>query len=468
MNNQRENIIVQGHPPRKRKMLMKNREQFSGNLSVIMAMAGSAIGLGNIWRFPYIVGEYGGAAFIIVYFAACLFIALPIFYAETIIGRRGGLDTYGSMKRLAPGTHWYKLGLLTIISPMLILSYYSVVGVWSIHYLFKSVSGTVGQETGQFSEFISSVEAPILAHTVFVILVAAIILGGVKKGIEKFSKITMPILFFLILVIVVYSLTLPGAGGGVDYLVRPDFSKLTGGAIASAVGQAFFSLSLGVGTVLTYASYMRKQDNILVSGLGTAGFDFLFALLAGFAVMPAVFAAGLSPSSGPGLVFETLPYIFGKMGAGSVWLTACVAGVFFLAVLMAALSSAISILEVGVAYLVEEKGLGRSRATLYLSLFAWAVGLLCSLSFGPLADFKILGSSIFEFLDKLCSNWMMPLGGLLFTLFVGWKMPSADVLDEFSNGGSKPWNVKIYPFVRVLLRYVAPIGIIFIFLNSVL
>lgn len=447
---------------------MKKREQFSGNLTVILAMAGSAIGLGNIWRFPYIVGEYGGAAFIIVYFLAFIFIALPIFFAETVIGRRGGMDTFGSMKRLAPGSSWYKVGLLTVISPIIILSYYSVVGGWSIHYLLKSFGGAFGQETGHFGEFISSVEAPLLAHTVFIALVAAVVLAGVKKGIEKFTKITMPILFVLILVTVVYSLTLPGAGRGVDYLVKPDFSKLSGEALMAAVGQAFFSLSLGVGTVLTYASYMRKKDNIFLSGVGTAGFDLLFALMAGFAVMPAVFAAGLSPSSGPGVVFETLPFIFGKMGSDAAWITICVSGVFFLAVLMAALTSAISMLEVGVAYLVEEKHIKRSRSVLYLVLFAWAVGLLCSLSFGPLSGVHILGDTIFDFLDKLCSNWLMPFGGLLFTIFVGWKMPSADVLDEFSNGGDKPLNVRIYPVVRILIRYIAPIGIVLIFLNSIL
>ena len=435
---------------------------------VIMAMAGSAIGLGNIWRFPYIVGEYGGAAFIIIYFLACIFIALPIFFAESIIGRRGGMDTFGSMKKLAPGSKWYKIGLLTIISPIIILSYYSVVGGWSIHYLVESCGGALGSETGHFGEFISSVEAPLLAHTVFIALVAAIVLAGVKKGIEKFTKYTMPVLFVLILVTVVYSLTLPGAGAGVEYLVKPDFSKLSGQAFTAAVGQAFFSLSLGVGTVLTYASYMRKKDNMFLSGTGTAAFDLLFALLAGFAVMPAVFAAGLSPETGPGVVFETLPFIFNKMGSGAAWITICISGIFFLAVLMAALTSAISMLEVGVAYLVEEKHLKRSRAVLYLTLFAWAVGLLCSLSFGPLAGVSILGNSIFDFLDELCSNWLLPFGGLLFTVFVGWKMPKADVLEEFSNGGAKPLNVRLYPAIRILMRYVAPVGILVIFLNSIL
>lgn len=447
----------------------KQREEFSSNLVVILAMAGSAIGLGNIWRFPYMVGEYGGAAFIIIYTISCLFIALPIFFAETIIGRRGRSDTFGSIKKLAPGSRWHFLGFLTIVTPIIVLSYYSVVGGWSIHYLFRSFSPLFStQGTSSFAEFISSAEAPILSHSIFIILVAAVVLAGIRKGIEKFNKLTMPMLFLLILVIVVYSLTLPGATKGVEYLVHPDFSKITPDVITAALGQAFFSLSLGVGTVLTYASYMRKRDNILVLGLGTAGFDLFFALLAGFAVMPAVFAAGISPASGPGVVFETLPFVFSKMGGAAIWLTVTISAIFFLSVLFAALTSAISMMEVGVAYLVEERGLKRSRAVVAISIFAWIVGILCSLSFGPLADVHIFGNSIFDFLDKLCSNWMMPLGGLLFTLFVGWKMPSAEVLDEFSNGGKKKFNVAVYPVVRFLLRYVVPVAIVVIFITSVL
>lgn len=450
--------------------MMKAREEFSGNLMVILAMAGSAIGLGNIWRFPYMTGEYGGAAFIIIYIVACLLIALPIFFAESIIGRRGRADTFGAMKRLAPGSRWHHAGLLTVITPMIVLSYYSVVGGWSIHYFFSSFGPLFGSafSEGSFGGFISSAEAPILSHSVFIILVAAVVLAGIRKGIEKFNKFTMPLLFLLILAIVVYSLTLPGSGGGVQYLVSPDFSKLTPEVIASALGQAFFSLSLGVGTVLTYASYMPKKDNMMVLGLGTAAFDLFFALLAGFAVMPAVFAAGLSPASGPGVVFETLPYIFTKMGGSAVWLTVFISAIFFISVLFAALTSAISMMEVGVAYLVEEKGLRRSKAVLVISIFTWITGILCSLSFGPLAEVKILGNSIFDFLDKLCSNWMMPLGGLLFTLFVGWKLPSADVLDEFSNGGAKRLNAALYPYLRFLIRYVAPAGIVVIFIYSLL
>ncbi|MBP3203513.1 MAG: sodium-dependent transporter [Bacteroidales bacterium] len=449
---------------------MKEREHFGSRAAVIMALAGSAIGLGNIWRFPYMVGEHGGAAFIIVYLAASLFLALPIFFAESIIGRSGGSNTYGSMQKLAPGTGWKWLGLLTIISPIIILSYYSVVGGWSVEYLFKALafdfSGSDARIEGFFGRFISSVWEPIIAHTVFIGAVAGVVLGGVKKGIEKFTKITMPLLFFLILVLVVYSLLLPGAGEGVRYLVKPDFSKLDVQAVAAAMGQAFFSLSLGVGTVLTYASYMKADENIFASGLGTAAADLFFAVLAGFAIMPAVFAAGIAPGAGPGLVFETLPYIFNHMSLWASWVGALVAIVFFFTILVAALTSAISIMEVGVAYLAEEKGRSRKKAVLEITLFAWVVGVLCSLSFGPLAGVQLLGNSIFDFLDKLCSNWLLPLGGLLFTLFVGWKMSKASVREEFTNKGKR--NTRVFGLVYFLMRFVAPIGIVIVFFTNLL
>ncbi len=446
----------------------RKRETFGSRFAVVMAMAGSAIGLGNIWRFPYMAGEYGGAAFIIVYIAASLILALPIFFAESIIGRRSGLGTFGAMEKLAPGTGWKWVGLLTVLSPIIILSYYSVVGGWSVEYLFKSFEFARMQEsevTGFFGLFISSAWMPILAHTAFLLLVGGVVLGGVRKGIEQFTKITMPVLFVLILVIAIYGLSLPGSGKGVEYLVKPDFSKLTPSTVTAAMGQAFFSLSLGVGTILTYSSYMKKDENILVSGLGTAGFDLFFAILAGFAVMPAVFAAGIAPGAGPGIVFETLPYIFNKMGAASPLLCTGISFLFFFTILAAALTSAISMMEVGVAFLTEEKEMHRWSAVLLITGFAWIVGVLCSLSFGPLSGVKILGNSIFDFLDKLCSNWLLPLGGLLFTLFVGWKMSPSDVFDEFTNSGTLKANKAVFKTVMLLIRYVAPAGIIAVFIS---
>ena len=449
---------------------MRQREHFGSRFAVIAAMAGSAVGLGNIWRFPYILGEYGGAAFILVYIAASLILALPIFYAESIIGRRSRCDTFGAMKKLAPGTPWRWAGLLTVISPLLILSYYSVVGGWSVHYLFKALSFDfmdipADEIPGLFGRFISSPYQPVLAHSVFMAAVVFIVLGGVSKGIEKFSKLAMPALFVLILVIAVYSLTLPGASAGVEYLLKPDFSRLTADALAAALGQAFFSLSLGVGTILTYSSYVKKEENLLVSGVGTAASDLLFALIAAFAVIPSVFAAGLQPSGGPSLVFETLPYIFNKMGAGLPVLTTVISTVFFVTILAAALTSAISMLEVGVAFLTDERGVPRRRATLLLGFLCWLVGILCSLSFGPLSGFSVLGHSIFDFLDHLCSDWLLPLGGLIFTLFVGWKMSKADVQDEFTSGGNAV-SARFFGVVYFLMRYVAPVGIVVVFATN--
>ena len=450
---------------------MKARESFGSRFAVIAAMAGSAVGLGNIWRFPYVLGENGGAAFILVYVAATLLVALPIFYAESIIGRHARTDTYGAMKKLAPGTSWRWAGLLTVVSPLLILSYYSVVGGWSVQYLFKSLSfsftdAPASEVLGFFGKFISSAWQPLLSHTIFMALVTAIVLGGVKKGIEKFSKVAMPVLFVLILVILVYSLTLPGARKGVEYLLKPDFSRLTADAVADALGQAFFSLSLGVGTILTYASYVKKEENLMVSGLGTAISDLAFALIAAFAVMPAVFAAGIQPGAGPGLVFETLPYIFNRMGAGMPVTSTIISVVFFITILAAALTSAISMLEVGVTFLADEKGMPRRRATLLLAFLCWALGAVCSLSFGPLSDIKFLGLSFFDFLDKLCSSLFMPLGGLIFTLFVGWKMSKVRVRKEFTNGGTV--NRRVFGAVYFLVRYVAPVGIVLVCVTSLL
>lgn len=450
---------------------MNQRENFGSRAAVIMAMAGSAIGLGNIWRFPYILGEYGGAAFILLYIAASLLVALPIFFAESVIGRRSRSNAYGALQKLAPGTGWRWAGILTILSPLLILSYYSVVGGWSVQYLFKSLSfdftsAAPEAVSGFFSSFISSTWQPILSHTVFIALVAGIVLGGVKKGIEKFSNIAMPVLFVLILVLIVYSLTLPGSSKGVSYLLKPDFSKLNADAFAAALGQAFFSLSLGVGTILTYSSYVKKEENLIVSGMGTAASDLVFAIMAAFAVIPAVFAAGIEPGAGPGLVFETLPFIFNKMAGAAPVVSSIISIVFFVAILAAALTSAISMLEVGVAFLTEEKGIKRVPATLLLALFTWLVGILCSLSFGPMSEVKILGDTFFDFLDHLCSNWLMPAGGLVFTLFVGWKMSKASVRDELTNGGR--CNAVSYKIFYYLIRFVAPVGIVAVSLTNLL
>ena len=449
------------------------REHFGGRSAAILALAGSAIGLGNIWRFPYMAGQTGGAAFIIVYLAACLLLSLPIFLAEAIIGHRTHAGTFGAMEKLAPGTKWKWLALLTVLSPLIILSYYSVVGGWSLGYLWQSLAGgfhagDIGTVSSAYGTFISAPWRPLLCHTLFLLGCAAIVSAGVKSGIERFNKITMPLLFVLIVVIMVYSLTLPGARAGVEYLVKPDFSKLTPSAVAAAMGQSFFSLSLGVGTVLTYASYIRREENILSTGLGTVGFDLMFALIAGFAIMPAVFAAGIEPGAGPGLIFETLPYIFAKMGAAAPVFSAVVAVLFFVTIVFAAFTSAISMYEVGVAYLVEQKGHSRHKATVLIFVGTWTLGALCSLSFGPLSELKLFGLDIFSFCDTLTSDFLMTFGGLLFVIFVGWKMDKAVVRDEFTCGGTARFNNAVFGFFWFLLRYFAPLAILLIFITNLL
>ena len=445
-----------------------SRDSFGSRFGALVAMAGSAVGLGNLWRFPYLVGENGGAAFIIIYILLSFLICLPIFISEFVIGRRSQKNAYAAFRDLSGGSAWRWVGLFTIIVPLVVLSYYSVIGGWSVEYLLKSVtfafeSASQSAMSTMFSDFVSSTWGPLLVHTGFLLVTTLIVVVGIKDGIEKFSKVMMPLLFFIVLAIAIYSMTLPGAKAGLDYLFNPDFSKITGKACAAALGQAFFSLSLGFGTIMTYASYVDKKENILFQSTATAVSDLMFALIAGMAIMPAVFAFGLNPQSGPGLVFETLPFVFGQMPAGGF-----VAILFFLALLVAALTSSISMLEVAVAYLVEEKGFSRVWACVVLFVVCWVVGAVCSLSFGPLSDVKIGGGNIFDFFDNLSSNILMTLGSLLTVLFVGWRLKKTDVYDEFTNGGTLSRNAKLFGVLWFLIRYICPLAIISIFVSGLL
>ena len=443
------------------------RENFGSRFGALVAMAGSAVGLGNLWRFPYLVGENGGAAFIIVYILLSFLICLPIFVSEFVIGRRSQENAYAAFRDLSGGSEWRWIGLFTVIVPLIVLSYYSVIGGWSVEYLFKSLTFSFSDASRStmntmFTDFVSSTWAPLATHTVFLFFTTLIVMVGIKDGIEKFSKVMMPLLFIIVVGIAIYSLMLPGASAGVDYLFRPDFSKIDANACASALGQAFFSLSLGFGTIMTYASYVSKKENILTQSIATAVSDLMFALIAGVAIMPAVFAFGIDPQAGPGLVFETLPYIFGQMPAGGF-----IAVLFFMALLVAALTSSISMLEVAVAYLVEEKKFSRVWACVTLFIICWVVGALCSLSFGPLSDIRINGDNLFDFFDSLSSNVLMTLGSLFTVLFVGWRLKKTDIYDEFTNGGTLSTNAKIFGVLWFLIRYICPLAIISIFLVGI-
>ncbi|MDD5891601.1 MAG: sodium-dependent transporter [Bacteroidales bacterium] len=445
------------------------RENFSGRFGVLVAMAGSAIGLGNLWRFPYMVGTNGGAAFIFVYILFVFLLSLPILFSEFIVGRRSQTNAFGAIRILAPGSHWKWVGVLSIITPMIIVSYYSVIGGWSIEYFFKSCTfGFTEYVTNEeldnmFNAFISSRWAPLFGHTAFLALTAFIVMGGVKSGIERFGKVMMPILFVVVVLIAIRAMTLPGAVDGIRYLLKPDFSKIDAGVCAAALGQSFYSLSLGCGTMITYASYVKKTENIVSSGVSIAVFDLLFALIACCAIMPAVFAFGLSPQEGPSLVFKTLPFIFSKMPLGGI-----VAILFFFSLLVAALTSSISMFEVGVAYFVEEKKLSRLLSCVVVFLITWIIGVFCSLSFGPLSSLKILGNTIFDFFDKLSANWLMTLGSLFIVLFVGWKLSPSDIRDELTNGGQIASNNRLFPVILFFIRFIAPAAIAIIFLSNIL
>ena len=443
------------------------RDSFGSRLGALLAMAGSAVGLGNLWRFPYLVGENGGAAFIFIYIAFSFLICMPIFISEFVIGRRSQSNAYATFRDLSGGSWWRFVGFVTVIVPLVVVSYYSVIGGWAVEYLYKSCtfSFTAGESQDvintMFIDFVSSPWPPLICHTIFMLATAVIVAAGIKGGIEKFSKLMMPLLLVMVIVIAAYSLTLPESGKGVEYLFQPDFSKITGKACAAALGQAFFSLSLGFGTIITYASYVDKKENILFQSSATAIFDLIFALVAGLAIMPAVFSFGLNPQSGPGLVFETLPFVFSKMPAGGV-----IAIVFFITLFVAAITSSISMFEVGVAYLMEEKRLSRTASCAIIFLLCWFSGMFCSLSFGPLSEFKIAGRSIFDLFDYTSSNILMTLGSLMTVLFVGWRLKKTDIYDEFTNGGTLRTSVRIFGMIWFFIRYVAPIAIMIVFVTA--
>lgn len=452
--------------------MASKRENFKSRWTVIMAMAGSAIGLGNIWRFPYMVGEHGGAAFIILYILATIFISLPVFMAEMTVGRRSRTSAYGAMSKLNPKVgFWKAAGILAIFIPTLIASYYSVIGGWSLEYLFMSCTGNIVQSnpdsvTSLFGSFISSPWRPVIVHLLFLLLCVLVVARGVRSGIEKFSEYTIPLLFVLIVLMAVYSLTLPGAMEGVKYLVKPDFSQLNARSLAYALGQSFYSLSLGMGTIITYGSYVSKKESIMFSGVGTATSDLMFAIIAGFAIMPAVFAAGIEPGAGPGLVFQSIPYIFASLGKEVPVISAVVSVIFFLTIVVAAMTSCISLLEVGVSYLVENHSMKRTSASLLLFVLCGTAGVFCSLSFGTLSGIQIGGMNLFDVFDYLSSNIFLPILATIVVIFVGFSMSRDDVRDEITNGGSIPGSNRLFPVVYFLIKWIAPIFMVLLFITN--
>ena len=438
----------------------RHNDAFSSNFGMIAAAIGSAIGLGNLWRFPYLVGQYGGAAFIIVYLVITLIISTPILLAESVIGRRGGGSPAEAYSRVSGRKAWGGAGIMGMITCFMIMSFYVVVGGWTIKYMILSVAGqfhrgAVIDSPTMFEGFMTSTTAPIIYSWLFIALTIVIIILGVQKGIEKTSKLMMPMLFVLIILIGIRSVTLPGAKAGIDYLFRPDFSSLNFGSLLAALGQSFFSLSLGACMLITYGAYTPRTSNLVKNAAIISVSDTFFAVMAGCAIMPAVFAFGVNPTQGAGLVFVTLPQIFTQMPLGGLCSI-----LFFFALFLAAVSSAVSLFEVITSSIMSLGKKSRSNAALIVALVLVMTGSLCSLSQGVLRGATIHGMNIFDQFDYVSANFLMTTGGLLTVLCVGWSMGKEQFVDEITSGGTISISPALASLLFFVIKYVAPIVIV--------
>lgn len=437
------------------------RSQWGTKIGFILAAVGSAVGLGNIWRFPYMTGENGGAAFVLIYLICVVMIGIPVLIAELALGRYTQLNPVGAIKSIAPRGPWKLLGYLGVLAGITILSYYSVIAGWTIGYIFK----TIFHSTGNFEKFIADPTSEFGYFIVFLGLTMLVVLGGVKTGIERWSKILMPTLFIILIGLIVYAVSLPGAEEGIKFYLQPDFSKLSGKTILSALGQAFFSLSLGMGAMITYGSYITRNTNLFSSSVVIAFSDTLIAVMAGLVIFPALFAVGMEPTQGPGLVFNVLPQIFSQMPGGTI------VGVFFFILLaIAALTSSISLLEVGVAWAVDELKFSRTKGTIVLTVFAFLIGIPSALSQGSIEYFSNLNflgkKSFLDIADFLFGSIALSFGGMLLSIFVGWKWGAKKASDEIRYGMDQEYQILIKLWV-FLIRFVCPVIILFVFLNMI-
>lgn len=443
--------------------MLAAREHWGSRFGFIMATAGSAIGLGNIWRFPYTAGENGGSAFILIYLAVVLTFGISLVMAEMVMGRATQRNPVGAFRALG-GKRWVPAGALGVMTGFIILSFYVVVAGWTLAYIVFMAGDQLATADAEvlgahFGAFVGGTYAPLVTAAVFMALTAWIVAGGVGHGIERASKILMPLLFVLLLALVLRSVTLPGAGEGLAFLLTPDFSKVTGQTFISATAQAFFSLSIGMGVMMTYGSYLQREVNIPQATLIIVLLDVGIAVLAALMVLPAVFAVGLDPSAGPGLTFITLPAVFASLPFGHLF-----GMLFFTLLAIAALTSAVSILEPMVAWAVDEHGIRRGTATVVASLVCLLLAIPASLSFGPLSDATLGGKTFFDWMDFLANNVMLPLGGLLIASFIGWRW-AKPASEHLSNNGALrlPW----LPAWIWLLRVGAPIAIAALVIQAV-
>ncbi len=445
--------------------MAEERGHFGSKLGVILASAGSAVGLGNIWRFPTEVGKNGGAAFILIYLLFVLLLAMPVMIGEFVIGRHSRANTVSAYQKLAPRTPWVVAGLMGVLSGVLILSFYSVVAGWTIDYSMLSLTGQLSGDYdfgAIFGSFVSHPTRPIIFLVLFLLVTHVIVARGIETGIEKFSKLMMPMLLMIIVLLVVLSVTMPGASEGLSFLLQPDFSKVTAPVVFSAMGQAFFSLSVGIGCLVTYASYFNQDTKLVSSAFNVCIIDTMVAILAGFIVFPTVFSAGMRPDAGPGLVFVTLPYVFNEAFSAMPLLGDLFSILFYVLLLLAALTSSISMHEITTAYIKEHFKMSRERAAQIVTGICVVLGIFCSLSFGPWAEVKIFGMGFFDLFDFVTAKFFMPLGGILICLFVGWVMKKDVVREELTAGTTI--SPALFHFLLFLIRVAAPVFIAMVFL----
>jgi neurotransmitter:Na+ symporter, NSS family len=440
------------------------RDGFTSGLGVILATLGSAIGLGNIWKFPSLTGMNGGAAFLMIYLACTLIVGLPVMISELALGRAARADAVTTFQKLAPRRPWWLVGAAGVAAAFLILAFYTEVAAWVFAYIFKAALGGLNSSdpkvlAAEFSSLISNPVQSIAWQWVVLVFIGIIIIAGVSKGIERVTKRLMPVLFILLLIIIVRSLTLPGAAAGLAFLFKPDFSKVTWATVLVAMGLSFFKLSVGMGTMITYGSYFRQDQNIPGTAIRVMVGDVLVSIMAGMAIFPAVFAFGFKPTAGPALLFITIPAVFNSLPLGQVFMA-----MFFVLAAIAATGAMLSLLEVPVALLNERGGWSRRNATIAVTVILAAFGSLAALSGSILANFKPFGMTMFDLYDYFTSNVLLPLGGLAICLFVGWQWARRDVVATLSNEGALD-NERLLRVFFGLVKFVTP-ALVFVVLLS--
>ena len=450
-------------------MARLERARFGSKLGVILATAGSAVGLGNIWRFPYMAGQNGGAVFIMIYIFCILLLGIPCMISEFIIGRHGQANTARAYRKMAGGTMWSFIGYMGVLTGFLITGYYAVVSGWCLEYVWASVLGKLHGDpafiTNYFTSFSQDPVKPVFWTLIILLTTYLIIENGVRDGIERASKLMMPTLFILLLIIVVASCMLPDAEKGIEFLFKPDFKKINGEVFLAALGQSFYSMSIAMGCICTYASYFSKHTNLTNTAVQIGVIDFIVALLAGLVIFPAAFSVGVRPDSGPSLIFITLPNVFQQAFSFIPSLGYFISVLFYILLSMAALTSLMSLHEVSTAFLQEEMVITRKKAARIVTISTIIVGAMCSLSLGAWSKYQFFGKTVFDLFDFVTGQLFLPIVGFLTCIFIGWFVPHKIVRDEFTNWGTLR-NGTLFHIYLLLVKYVCPLCILFIFLRQ--